>query len=126
MSGFSTPTAIPSNYTPTPTASSGTLTTTTVTGRSTQLAGKMRYVSIQATITDNGNGAGALRFTLPATASASSSFSAHWVGRNLNTGVPVYGQVLPNGTYVTIVLANNAYPVATGQQVYISGVYETV
>ncbi|SMH36059.1 hypothetical protein [Mesorhizobium australicum] len=116
---------VPVNYTPTATASSGTITTSSVLGRWTQLADKMRFVSIVATITNNGTGAGALRFTLPATASGSGVFTAHWLGRNLNTGVPVFGQIVANGTYVSIVLANNAYPVASGETIYLSGTYET-
>lgn len=122
-----TPAASPTpvTYTPTATAATGTLTTVSVTGRWIQLADKMRFVAIKATITDNGTGAASLRFTLPATASSAASSVANWVGRNLNTGVPVFGMVLPSGTYVDLVLANNAYPVATGQIIYISGSYET-
>ena len=126
MSGFSIPAAVPTSFTPTATASTGSLTTTTITGRWVRLANKMLFVSMKAVITDNGTGSGFLRLTLPFTASAATNYAAYFLGRNLNTGAAVVGQVVANGTYIDMCSVANAYPVASGQTINISGTYETV
>lgn len=111
-------TASESDWTPTIAATSGSITTSsTPTARYTRI-GPMVFFTIVITVTDNGTGAGSLTFTLPSTP----AYAGTAVGRNASTSVGVTASWTTTST-VNVNLATNAYPVASGQSLRISGSY---
>lgn len=121
------------NYTPTATDADGadSPVSATITGEWAPVGpnSKLRYVAIQATMTDIGSMTGAIRFTLPSTAVNRARAIKYWLGENLNTGKTIRGRVLPNTNYVYVTTAsdtsNNAFPAVNGDLLYITGIYET-
>lgn len=110
--------ATESTWTPTVTASSGTLTTvTTPTARYTQI-GPFVMFTLLITVTDNGTGAGTLRFTLPSTPAYAGT------GSGVNTS-NARAMSVQWGTTTTVSVNEyqGNYPVTSGQSIRVSGMY---
>jgi hypothetical protein len=108
-------------WTPTITAGSGTITTSSVTYARYYQIGKLVLLKFSILVTDNGTGASDLRLTLPVTGiSGDNSIGS---GRNLGNGNML--QVRSTSTTgLSINRYDNVYPVASGQTVVGSLVYE--
>jgi parallel beta-helix repeat protein len=109
-------------YTPVVTPSSGAITSYTASGGWYQV-NSIVYFSVSVSITDNGTGSGVLRISIPFT---SSSYAGTGCGRNTTTGASCIGLMGPSATFIEVYTTANAYPVATGSSLYISGFYERV
>jgi hypothetical protein len=108
-------------YVPTITAQTGTFTTVSATLRWKQ-SGKTVFVSAVITITTNGTAATGVLMTLPAPPKV---MTCGFTGRANNiTGKQL--QAVSTGTSIYIVNYDNTYPGATGEALFISGMYETV
>lgn len=109
-------------YTPTVTAQSGTFTSVTGTGRYKTI-GKTTFVQIAVGITTNGTAGSWVIASLPNTAGSAVQILA---GRAtvLSTKM-LQGQINGGGTTVAILNYDNSYPGATGEQLVLSGVYES-
>ena len=110
----------PIAWTPTIDATSGAITTSSSTFARYRTINRTVYFSISITITDNGTGASALRFTLP---TGSAQFGGNCTARNSTTGVGLIAAFATSGTTVTIQTTAGAYPVASGQTVLCTGWY---
>ena len=108
----------PIAWTPTIDATSGTITTSSSAFARYRTINRTVYFSISITITDNGTGASALRFTLP---TGSAQFGGNCTARNSTTGVGLIAAFATSGTTVTIQTTAGAYPVASGQTVLCTG-----
>lgn len=109
-------------WVPTITSGTGTLTTVTLGFARYQTIGKTVYFSLFFTITDNGTGATDIRVTAPGTVGSAGVCA----GRNLGTGAMLQAQIIASGlNQFRIFRYDNAYPVATGNGVVLSGSYET-
>lgn len=107
------------SYTPTVTSSGGTLTLAAATGLYRR-NGKVVNVAINVSVTTVGTGSGALRVTLPVTASAQAFVLS---GRLRNNGHML--QAYNDGTaYVSVVDYANTFPGADGNTMFVSGSYE--
>lgn len=111
-------------WTPTVSSASGTITTVSGAGRWIQI-GKTVFYSAAITITTNGTGAGAVTFTLPATAQTSQGGTAIGSGREGNVAGKTVVAVLSSATVANIFNYDNSYPGSTGAVIYIRGEYET-
>jgi hypothetical protein len=109
-------------YTPTITAGSGTITTVSATGRYIR-NGATVQLQIAVTMTTNGTGAGNIYATLPVQAAAHEYVIA---GRNNTTGKMLQGDIISGATEIRIFDYTNAYPIANGQIIYVSGSYESL
>lgn len=110
----------PIAWTPTIDATSGTITTSSSAFARYRTINRTVYFSISITITDNGTGASALRFTLP---TGSAQFGGNCTARNSTTGVGLIAAFATSGTTATIQTTAGAYPVASGQTVLCTGWY---
>lgn len=120
-------TAASTNYTPTVTDQvGGAATTATITGLWMKKSDKVRHVAIRGVMTNIGTLAGRFRFALPANVSTNSRYFTYWTGENLTTGVPIYGWVQNNTGYVEVYSAAGGAPCISGQNIQISGEYETI
>lgn len=109
-------------YTPTVTAQAGTLTTVSATGKYKKI-GKTCFVEIDASITTNGTGATGINITLPFTAAAA-RFSLS--GReSAVTGKGLAITIAASGATAAVYNYDNTYPGGSGNQLVLSGVYET-
>lgn len=109
------------SWTPTITAGSGTITTSSTTYAKYYQIGKLVLLKFNITITDNGTGASDVRLTLPVTAiSGDLSVGA---GRNTSNGNMLQIRCTST-TGLTINKYDNTYPVASGQALVGSLVYE--
>ena len=109
-------------YTPTVTAGTGTLTSASATGRYSRVG---NTVSIQQTITVTTNGSGAtyISASLPVQAATHEYLLT---GRNDTTGKMLQAEIMSGATSTRTFDYANAYPVASGQILYISGTYEAL
>lgn len=105
-------------WTPTVSASSGTITTTTVNAAYFQQIGNVVNFNVVITITDNGTGAGVLRFTLPSTPAIAGSGT----GTNA-TNARALSVQWGTTTTVNVYEYQGNYPVSTGQVVRVCGQY---
>lgn len=108
-------------YTPTITAQTGTITTVSAAGAYKQI-GKTVFVTMKITMTTNGTGASILKATLPTTVSGNEFVI---VGSNDTLGTMVQGIAAASGNVLWINNYNGGYPIASGQTLTISGVYES-
>jgi hypothetical protein len=109
-------------YTPTITAGSGAFTTVSATGRWKQL-GKIVFVQFKITDTANGTAASFAIATLPVPPAISNSYAL--AGFDQNTGFLVAGNVSTVGSgQVNIFKYDGSFPLATGDAIWLSGVYE--
>lgn len=108
---------IESTWTPTLTSSSGTITSYTATGKYTRI-GRQVTLTLNATITDNGTGAGALIFaSFPYTITT----NVACYGRNQSTGITLGG--LGQNLQWFISKYDNTYPVVTGNVIIATLIY---
>lgn len=108
-------------WTPTVTTTSGSLTSYTASGHYTKI-GRQVYATVEANITNNGTGAGAVVVTLPFSASP----NAIWVGagrENAMTGNMLQAIVFAGAPNIIVQTYNNAYPAVTGATILISVSY---
>jgi hypothetical protein len=105
-------------WTPTVSASSGTITTATVNAAYFQQIGSMVNFNVVITITDNGTGAGVLRFTLPSTPAIAGSGT----GTNA-TNARALSVQWGTTTTVNVYEYQGNYPVSTGEVVRVCGQY---
>jgi hypothetical protein len=109
-------------YTPVATPAAGALTSYTASGRYRKL-GNVVHVAVQVVMTDNGTGSGSLAVTLPINSAAGLRF--YLAGRETTgTGDMLYGEIGSSASAMDCRKYNNAYPVATGQTIFLSGTYE--
>lgn len=109
------------SWTPTITAGSGSITTSSTTYAKYYQIGKLVLLKFSISITNNGTGAGDVRLTLPVNAiSGDLSVGA---GRNTNNGNMLQIRCTST-TGLTINKYDNTYPVASGQDLVGSLVYE--
>lgn len=101
------------SFSPTVSATSGTITTVGATDFRWRVGGDLVEISFSVTITDNGTGAGALQFTLPANA----DLDAVGVFRNVSSGATGVAQIAVAGTVCQIFKYDNTYPIASGQKI---------
>lgn len=109
-------------YTPTITPGSGVITTSSSTGRYIKTGATVQF-QISVTVTTNGTGAVNINATLPAQAATHEYVVA---GRNNTTGKMLQGDIISGATEIRIFDYTNAYPIADGQTIYVSGAYESV
>jgi hypothetical protein len=110
----------PIAWTPTIDASSGTITTSSSTFARYRVINRTVYFSISITITDNGTGATALRFTLP---TGTAQYGGNCTARNNTSGVGLVAFFSTSGTTANIQTTAGAYPVASGQTIICTGWY---
>jgi hypothetical protein len=109
------------SWTPTITAGSGTITSTTINYAKYIQIGKLVFLKFNITITNNGTGASDVKMSLPVTAiSGDLSVGA---GRNISNGNMLQVRTTTT-TELSINKYDNTYPVATGQGLVGSVVYE--
>lgn len=106
-------------WTPTVDATSGTITTVTTPTAQYVRQGNVVFFTLAITVTDNGTGSGALRFTLPSTA----LYAGTAVGRNTLNGVAGSATWAASAAQATYNTATGTYPVTSGQILRISGSY---
>lgn len=104
-------------FTPTVTASVGTITTVGALDCYAKYEDDFVQLNVSVTITDNGTGTTVLRITLPFTPAD----DAVLVGSNFSTGIMLQGRVNDGVARIDCVTYSNAYPVASGQKVILSG-----
>ena len=105
------------SYTPTVGSQSGTITTATANGYYTRI-GKTCVVSISATVTNKGTGAGFLSVSLPFTAAGVVGYVG--AGREVAaTGASLTGYIAPSGTIMQILTTSITSPIENS---YISRV----
>ncbi len=109
-------------YTPTITPGSGVITTSSSTGRYIKTGATVQF-QISVTVTTNGTGAVNINATLPAQAATHEYIVA---GRNNTTGKMLQGDIISGATEIRIFDYTNAYPIADGQTIYVSGTYESL
>jgi len=110
-------------WTPTITSESGTLTTKSGVGHYT-IAGKNFIYDVSITLTDAGNGAGGLRFTLPAGLTAANLNAYPGSGReNAATGY-LLTSVFISSSVVAISKYDALTIIATGRTCTLSGIIE--
>jgi hypothetical protein len=109
-------------YTPTVSASSGTITTSSATGRF-HVIGKTVHFTVTITITTNGTGSGALRFTLPKLCRNNSIAAGRGEGGS-TTGDMMQARLSAGSSTVNVFNFDNAYPGSDGATIYVSGSYE--
>lgn len=110
-------------YTPTFASTSGTITTASATGYY-YLSGKTVFFKVRASITTNGTGADALKFTLPITSKAG-QLPANCSGReSATTGAMLSGTVAAGTSSLVVRAYNNGYPGANGAVIDVTGFYE--
>lgn len=110
-------------YTPIVTAGSGVFTTVSATGRWKSL-GKTIFIEINVTDTLNGSAGGFIIATLPIVPVLNNSFALS--GFNGTTANLCAGNVsTAGGGTVNIFKYDGTFPIATGQNVWVSGVYES-
>lgn len=113
-----------STYTPTVTANTGTFTTVSATGRF-KTVGKTVHVAISITDTTNGTASVFVIATLPVAPLSINSFVLS--GFNGGTGLSIVGNVVTtSGGTVNIFKYDGTFPIATGQTMWLSGIYESV
>lgn len=118
-----TDTAAWTTYTPTITAATGTFTTVSATGRH-KVVGKTVHVEISITDTTNGTAAGNVVATLPFAPLSTNTFVL--AGFNGSSGVASMGNVsTAAGGTVNIFKYDGTFPLATGQTLWLSGIYES-
>lgn len=110
-------------FTPTVTASSGEISEYTASGYAYRY-GKMMFVSVSISITDNGTGAAALEVSgipgLPA------AYTSYLTGReNSGTGKQVIGRCQAGQSKMIIRFYDNTYPGGTGRTMELSGIIIT-
>lgn len=103
-------------------ANSGSLTATA--HMHVKALGKTVWVRARANIADNGNGAGANRFTLPYVARNVDTYASFWGSEDSQTGLGIKGKVYPGTNVLEVTDTNNGYPARTNGIIYVSGVYE--
>jgi hypothetical protein len=106
-------------FTPTVSSNFGALTSYTANGTYTRIGNRVCY-ELQIVVTDNGTGSGSLLYQLPFTQAKSHTA----IGVNLTTFNSCLGSSVSDtsiNNYLTYY--NGLYPVATGQQINISGTY---
>lgn len=110
-------------YTPTVASTSGTLTTKSATGAYIQ-QGKTVTFEINATITTNGTGSGAINLGLPSgiTAATASIFSGR--GAAVSSKM-LQGIVSANGSIITVFNYDGTYPASSGENLIISGTFQS-
>lgn len=97
-------------WTPVITSTIGSITTSSATGTYTKV-GRLVYVSMSITITNNGTGAGVLSASLPFTSGVGSTS----LGRETNaTGTAVQVVTYPSASTVDLFTLANGYPAASG------------
>lgn len=112
------------NYSPVIGATSGTFTTVLSSGRY-KVLGKTIFVSIVITDTTTGTAAGQVTATLPFAPIASNLDVIP--GININTANTVTGLVVTSGGgVVAITKYDGTFPLANGQSLVLSGVYESI
>lgn len=111
-------------YTPVVSSVVGTITSYTASGRFQQI-GKIVFVAIDVTITNNGTGSSGINMTLPITASVTVAQSLSG-SENNTTGKTIHGTITTGGGsgIVFVRQYDNAYPANTGSELIISGTYE--
>lgn len=105
-------------WTPTVTASSGTITTATINAAYFQQIGNVVSFDLVITMTDNGTGAGTLRFTLPSTP----AIAGAGTGTNASNARALSVQ-WGTSTTVNVNEYQGNYPIATGQIIRVCGHY---
>jgi hypothetical protein len=106
-------------FTPLITANFGSLTSYTANGTYTRIGNRVCY-EIQINITNNGTGSGTLLYQLPFTQAKQHTAT----GINLTTFNSCIGSSVSDTSVNNyLVYYNGLYPVATGQQINISGTY---
>ena len=114
--------SVDGTFTPTITASTGTITSSTATGTIKRIGGLV-FVTIDATITNNGTGAGEIVIGgLPLQPALSCAVSGREVGVS---GVGLAGQTRTAAPEIIVRRYDNAYPGATGARLLVSCVYTT-
>jgi len=108
-------------FVPTITASAGTITTKSAIC-SYYLLGKTCFFTIIITITTNGTGSGYLISTLPFTCNVTNSFC--FGGANIG-GLSLRSRIIINTDTVRITKYDNSYPGANGEELTISGFFQT-
>ena len=106
-------------YTPVVSALSGSITAHTATG-SWMLINNTILYEITIDVTNNGTGASHLYATLP----RQSKTGSVGAGTNITTGKMVQATLVSAGTAADITTYDGTYPIASGQKIYISGMYE--
>jgi hypothetical protein len=110
------------NWTPTLTTQSGSLTSYTVTTARYKELGKIIFLDVDFTITNNGTGATSLFFSLP-TGKTPKNNNQIGAGRELNaTGNML--QLIVEGSLVRVLTYNNGYPAGTNYRTSGSLTYE--
>jgi parallel beta-helix repeat protein len=111
------------SYTPTASAQSGSITSYTASGGYYQIE-KMVYFTASVSITNAGSGGQALIISLPFTNNA--TFNGTAAGREQANGSSLDGVIGPSSSTVPIFSYNNASPIATGNNLIVSGFYQRV
>jgi hypothetical protein len=115
-------TAATVTFTPTLSVTSGALTNASATGRYRRIGQKLVWVEYNINIANNGTGAGAVSASLPFIAGGDSAVLA---GReNNSTGKMLQGYIGTGLSVVTISNYDNSYPGASGNRLFVSGIYE--
>lgn len=108
-------------YTPSIAAQSGTFTTVSATGRYKTI-GKTTFITITITATNIGTAAGYASATLP-NISAAEQYTLS--GGNFSTGKSMRALIGISSSAALIANYDNTFPLASGQTVTVSGVYES-
>lgn len=103
-------------YTPTITSSSGALTTVSATGRYTQI-GNTYFFYVEITLTTNGTGATALKFTLPVNAGTAAVVS----GVDITSAVALAGDIVAGNGFGAFTKYDGTYPGADGHTYKVAG-----
>lgn len=108
-------------WSPTISSTSGTITTASSSSAFYTRVGSMVSFTVVLTITDNGSGAGQLRFTLPFSGTRG---YANAIGVNASSGVTVQGtSSSASPSSIDMNKVDGTYPVTSGQSLRISGTY---
>lgn len=106
-------------YTPTVASTAGAITSYTAAGRF-RVEGDITHFQVSVNITDNGSGSGRLNISLPRATSSSTVIS----GRGAAISNKML-QAICQGSLAITSTFDGAYPAATGENVIISGSYES-
>lgn len=112
------------SFTPTMTPGSGSFTTTTgISGYYVKLGPKLVWCSMQGTVTNIGTGSGAVRFTLPFTATSNHDHAV--LGREpAVAGKLLTGNISPGGTTVDLYFDNNVSPIANNAKFIVTFAFD--
>jgi len=110
----------PISWTPTVTASSGSITTSSITFARYRIINRTVFFSVAVAVTDNGTGSGTFQITAP---TGTAQFGSQFTARNSASGVALIATIGTTASSINVLTAAGAYPVASGQTIFVTGFY---